>query len=105
MIQENLVAEHIAIESYREMLVYMDEKDLRTRRILGELLAREEVHVDDLVSLLAGVKDREMRVSAGPAPQLRDPRPAGVVEYRDSRDYERGSTAKAGYQTGGESRR
>ncbi len=57
MIKEDLVAERIAIESYREMIVYIAEKDPTTRRVLEEILASEEEHADDLVSLLEGLKD------------------------------------------------
>lgn len=56
MIQEDLVAERIAIESYREMVAYIGEKDPTTRRILEDILASEEEHADDLVSLLEGLK-------------------------------------------------
>lgn len=57
MIKENLVAERIAIESYREMVAYIGKQDPTTRRILEEILASEEDHADDLVSLLEGLKD------------------------------------------------
>jgi bacterioferritin len=57
MIKEDLVAERIAIESYREMVAYIAEKDPTTRRVLEEILAGEEEHADDLVSLLEGLKD------------------------------------------------
>ncbi|BFM21724.1 ferritin-like domain-containing protein [Gilvimarinus japonicus] len=52
MLQEDLVAERIAISSYREMINYVGEKDPTTRRILEELLAKEEEHADDLVDLI-----------------------------------------------------
>ncbi len=57
MIKEDLVAERVAIESYREMVAYIAEKDPTTRRMLEEILAGEEEHADDLVSLLEGLKD------------------------------------------------
>lgn len=57
MIKENLVAERVAIESYREMIGYIGKQDPTTRRILEEILASEEAHADDLVSLLQGLKD------------------------------------------------
>lgn len=57
MIKEDLVAERIAIESYREMVASIAEKDPTTRRILEDILASEEEHADDLVSLLEGLKD------------------------------------------------
>lgn len=55
MIEEDLVAERIAIDSYREMIQYLDTKDPTTRRMLEEILATEEEHADDLGSLLAEV--------------------------------------------------
>ncbi len=52
MIKENLIAERIAIDSYREMINYLADKDPTTRRMLEEILAVEEEHADDLASLL-----------------------------------------------------
>ncbi len=57
MTKENPVAERIAIESYREMVTYIGNQNPTTRRILGEILASEEEHADDLVSLLDELKD------------------------------------------------
>lgn len=53
MIREDLVAERIAIDSYREMIAYVGDQDPTTRRLLEDLLATEEEHADDLVGLLA----------------------------------------------------
>ena len=52
MIKEDLVAERIAIDSYREMITYAGNDDPTTRRMLEGILAMEEEHADDLVSLL-----------------------------------------------------
>ena len=52
MIKEDLVAERIAIDSYREMIGYLGNDDPTTRRMLEGILAMEEEHADDLVSLL-----------------------------------------------------
>lgn len=52
MIREDLVAERIAIDSYREMIAYLGSKDSTTRRMLEGILAMEEEHADDLVGLL-----------------------------------------------------
>ncbi|MGQ0656375.1 MAG: ferritin-like domain-containing protein [Betaproteobacteria bacterium] len=52
MMQEDLVAERIAIDSYREMIQYLGTKDPTTRRLMEEILAKEEEHADDLASLL-----------------------------------------------------
>lgn len=55
MIREDLVAERIAIDSYREMVQYLGQEDSTTRRMLEEILAKEEEHADDLASLLEGI--------------------------------------------------
>lgn len=52
MIQEDLVAERIAIDSYREMISYFGTDDPTSRRLMEEILAVEEEHADDLVNLL-----------------------------------------------------
>jgi bacterioferritin len=52
MIQEDLVAERVAIDSYREIINWLGPKDPTTRRMLEEILATEEEHAEDLVSLL-----------------------------------------------------
>ncbi|HXZ86883.1 MAG TPA: ferritin-like domain-containing protein [Myxococcota bacterium] len=53
MIREDLVAERVAIDSYREMIAYIGSDDPTTRRMLEELLAKEEEHAEDLATLLA----------------------------------------------------
>jgi bacterioferritin len=52
MIKENLVAERIAIDSYREIIQYLADKDPTSRRLMEEILATEEEHAEDLSSLL-----------------------------------------------------
>ncbi len=52
MIKEDLVAERVAIDSYREMIEYIGNDDSTTRALLESILAREEEHAEDLVSLL-----------------------------------------------------
>jgi bacterioferritin len=52
MIKEDLVAERIAIDSYREIAQWLTGKDSTTRRIMEEILAKEEEHADDLNSML-----------------------------------------------------
>jgi bacterioferritin len=56
MIKEDLVAERVAIESYLEMIAYLEGQDPTTRRLLEEILANEEEHADDLNSLLEGLQ-------------------------------------------------
>jgi bacterioferritin len=53
MIKEDLVAERIAIDSYRQMIEYIGGDDPTTRRLLEEVTAKEEEHAEDLASLLA----------------------------------------------------
>lgn len=55
MIKEDLIAERIAVESYREMISYLADNDPTTQRMLKEILAVEEEHADDLASLLEGI--------------------------------------------------
>jgi len=55
MIKEDLIAERVAIESYREMVAYLGKRDPTTRRMLEEILASEEEHAEDLSSLLEGL--------------------------------------------------
>lgn len=60
MIKEDLVAERIAIDSYREMIQYLGDRDPTTRTLLEGILAVEEEHADELVDLL-----RERLAEAG----------------------------------------
>ena len=57
MITEDLIAERIAIESYREMIAYLGNRDPSTVRMLEEILASEEEHAENLASLLKGMQD------------------------------------------------
>jgi bacterioferritin len=52
MIQEDLVAERIAIDSYRDFIQYLGDQDPTTRRMMEEILAVEEQHADELADLL-----------------------------------------------------
>lgn len=58
MIREDLVAERIAIDSYGEMIRYIGDKDITTRRMLEGILAMEEEHADDLSSLLEDLQKK-----------------------------------------------
>ncbi len=67
MMQEDLVAERVAIESYREMIAFVAERDPTTRRLLEEILATEEEHADDLASLMfVGADASSVRSDDGP---------------------------------------
>jgi bacterioferritin len=53
MIKEDLIAERVAIDSYREIVAYLGEKDPTSRRMMENILAQEEEHADDMADLLA----------------------------------------------------
>src|SRR5438445_4117934 len=62
MIKEDLVAERVAIDSYTEMIHYVGENDITTRRMMEGILAVEEEHADDLSKFLADLdKDWKTR--------------------------------------------
>lgn len=52
MIKEDLVAERIAIESYKEIIDYLGSSDPTTRRLFEEVLAVEEEHAEELQTLI-----------------------------------------------------
>ena len=60
MIRENLVAERIAIEHYRDLIRYFGEKDPTTRILLERILAQEEEHANDMHDLLVAHEGRPM---------------------------------------------
>lgn len=53
MIRADLIAERVAIESYRQMIQAIGDKDPTTKLMLMEILATEEEHADDMSDLLA----------------------------------------------------
>jgi len=53
MIRENLIAERIACEHYRELIRYFAEKDPTTRVMMESILSKEEEHANDMQDLLA----------------------------------------------------
>lgn len=59
MVTENLIAERIAIDSYREIAAYLGDKDPTSRRIMEDILAQEEEHADDMAELLEGLAEIE----------------------------------------------
>ena len=56
MLREDLVAERIAIQTYREIINFFGEKDPTSRRMMEEILAVEEEHADDIADLLFAVE-------------------------------------------------
>ena len=59
MIKEDLVAERIAIDSYSEIVRYIGDKDPTTRRLMEEILAKEEEHANDMSGLLEKLDIKE----------------------------------------------
>jgi bacterioferritin len=57
MLKEDLIAERIAIESYSEVIRWLGDKDVTTRRLMEDILAVEEEHADDLLNLLEEFHD------------------------------------------------
>lgn len=55
MIKEDLIAERIAVDSYREIATYLGDKDPTSRRLMEDILAQEEEHADDMAGLLDGL--------------------------------------------------
>jgi bacterioferritin len=55
MIKEDLVAERIAIESYGEIIRFLGDDDPTSRRLMEEILAKEEEHAEDMRSLIERV--------------------------------------------------
>jgi len=68
MIRENLIAERIAIDSYRAIIEYVGQSDPTTRRLLESILAVEEEHADELADLLQdahpGMKEKPLAAVA-----------------------------------------
>ncbi|MBL8277328.1 MAG: ferritin-like domain-containing protein [Pelomonas sp.] len=53
MIRANLIAERVAVETYRQMIALIGDKDSTTRRLLEDILADEEEHADELKDWMA----------------------------------------------------
>jgi len=54
MVKEDLIAERIAIDSYRQMINYIGDRDTTTKRLLEGILEQEEEHADEFADLLNG---------------------------------------------------
>lgn len=52
MVRANLIAERVAIESYRQMIARIGDSDPTTRHLLIQIMAVEEEHADDMRDLL-----------------------------------------------------
>jgi bacterioferritin len=66
MIKEDVIAERIAIESYTEMVAFLQGRDATTRRMLEHILAVEEEHAEEMSSMLKNVNDFAAKASKHP---------------------------------------
>ncbi len=64
MIRENLVAERIAVDHYRELVRYFGDNDPTTRRMIEQILAVEEEHASDMLDLLTRHESRSSSLAA-----------------------------------------
>jgi bacterioferritin len=64
MIREDLIAERIAIESYNDIIRYLGDKDPTSRRVMEEILAKEEEHAEDMKTLIESVSQFEKQFEA-----------------------------------------
>ena len=60
MIRENLIAERIAVDHYRELIRYFGNDDPGTRAMLEGILTKEEEHANDMHDLLVAHEGRPM---------------------------------------------
>jgi bacterioferritin len=56
MLKENLIAERIVISAYQEIIGWLGDGDITTRRMLESILAEEEEHADDMLDLLGTLR-------------------------------------------------
>ncbi len=52
LIEEDVIAERIAIDAYREIIAHLGNSDFESKRMMEQIMADEEEHADDLVTLL-----------------------------------------------------
>jgi bacterioferritin len=64
MIKEDLVAERVVIQWYAEIIRWFGDQDSTSRRLMEDLLAKEEEHADDLADLLTDLSEAQLAVSA-----------------------------------------
>jgi bacterioferritin len=56
MVKEDLIAERVAIQTYNEIIKWLGNDDITSRRMMEQILAKEEEHADDLANLLERMK-------------------------------------------------
>jgi bacterioferritin len=89
MVEEDLVAERIAISTYQEIARWLGDDDPTTRRLIEQILAVEEEHAEDLVSLLKDMPEHhngDRHGRAEPASPARVADPAEVAKHEREMD-------------------
>jgi bacterioferritin len=71
MIREDLIAERIAIDSYNEIIRYLGDDDPTSRRVMEEILAKEEEHAEELKTLIQTISELEKKATTEPGQPLR----------------------------------
>jgi bacterioferritin len=66
MIREDLVAERIAVEFYSEIIRYLGDNDPTSKRMMEEILAKEEEHADDMKTLMERIGKEEVTAKLTP---------------------------------------
>jgi len=94
MIREDLIAERIAIESYREIIQFFAEKDSTSRRLMERILEKEEEHADEMADLLFAVEPETGE--AGRSMYFADEVPGASNELRPSGAKSGGKEGKPG---------
>lgn len=56
MIEQDLLSERVAVDTYRQIVRWLGDHDPTTRRIMEEILVEEEDHADDMRSLMASFR-------------------------------------------------
>lgn len=91
MIKEDLIAERIAIDSYREIVQYIGDKDPTTRRLMEDILAKEEEHADDLANLLSSMGPSDASGESQTHGEQSDAQPRRSMEpTKDLKDLNKG---------------
>lgn len=60
MVREDLIAERIAVDSYREIISYLGDDDITTRKAMEKIMGKEEEHADDMKKLLDTLSKHEL---------------------------------------------
>jgi bacterioferritin len=76
MLAEDLIAERIAIDTYREIIRYLGEHDTTTCRLIESIVAVEQEHAEELASMRENMRRQDRAPAAtnhsgGPIEEMR----------------------------------